>query len=132
LERWTLDAAVHQERGAGAASLGYEGQATFDPSETVALTAHLGWMRRPLEFRFDDSKAWSYGVRGDLRVPAADARFFAEVQRYDETRERDDAAELSWDQLRINLGATIAVGTGADQGSLHPAILRIPDARRPR
>ncbi|HXV86758.1 MAG TPA: hypothetical protein VD793_08675, partial [Gemmatimonadales bacterium] len=132
LARWTLDAAVHRERGTGAAALGYEAQATFDPSPRLALTAHGAWMRRPLEFRFDDSRTWTYGVRGDLRFPLTGARFYAEVQRYDETRAREDAARVSWDQLRLNLGATITVGSGADQRSLHPAILRIPDARRPQ
>ena len=131
VERWTFNAAVHQERGAGAASFGYEGQATFDPSSFLALTAHGARTRRPLEFRFDDSKAWSYGMRADLR-PRADTRIYADVQRYDETRERGDAAALSWNQVRINLGATFAVGSGADHRPLHPAILRIPDARRPR
>ena len=132
VERWTFGATAHQEHGPGAASLGWEGQATFDPSELLGLTAHVARMRRPLEYRFDDSKVWSYGLRTDVRVTSSDTRLYAEVSRYDETRERGDAAQLSWNQLRVNVGAMLTLGSGAESRPLHPAILRIPDARRPQ
>ncbi|HWP36209.1 MAG TPA: hypothetical protein VNL18_01525 [Gemmatimonadales bacterium] len=132
VDRWVFDAAAHQEHGPGAASLGYEGTVTWAPRDPMSLTAQVARVRRPLEYRFDDSKVWTYGVRADYRVAAGDTRFYAEVRRYDETRERDDAAQVPWDQLRIYLGATVAIGSGTKGQSLHPAILRIPDVRRPQ
>ncbi|MBI3982588.1 MAG: hypothetical protein HY337_06730 [Gemmatimonadetes bacterium] len=131
VDDWVFDAAAHQEHGPGVASLGYEGTATWAPADPVTLTAQVARVRRPLEYRFDDSKVWTYGLRADY-LTASDLRFYAEVRRYDETRERDDAAELSWDQLRIYLGATVVIGSGADARPLHPSILRIPDVRRPQ
>ena len=35
-------------------------------------------MRRPLEYRFDDSKVWSYGLRADVRMTSSDTRLYAE------------------------------------------------------
>jgi hypothetical protein len=132
LDNWVLDAAAHQEHGPGAASLGYEGTATWAPADRLSLTAQVARVRRPLEYRFDDSKVWTYALRGDYRLAGGDTRFYAEVRRYDESRERDDAARVSWDQLRIYLGATVTIGSGANGRPLHPAILRIPDVRRPQ
>ena len=133
LEGWTFDAAAHQELGPGAASLGYQAMAAYAPSGALTLAADASWMRRPLEYRFDDAKVWSYGIRADYLVnAAADKRISVDVRRYDETRERDDSAQLSWNQFRINVAATLTFGSGADRKSLHPSILRIPDVRRSR
>jgi hypothetical protein len=132
VDNWVFDAAAHQEHGPGAASLGYEGTATWAPREPVTLTAQVARVRRPLEYRFADSKVWTYSLRADYALAAADTRLYAEVRRYDETRERDDAAQLDWDQLRVSVGATVVIGSGTSGRSLHPAILRIPDVRRPQ
>ena len=43
-----------------------------------------------------------------------------------------DAANLSWSQLRLNLGAVLEFGSGSDTRRLHPAILRVPEGRRPQ
>jgi hypothetical protein len=129
LSSWTFDATYHVETGPGAASLGFEGSATFRPTRTLVVIAHTSWMKRPLEFRFDDSRVLSYGLRVDYRLKSA-ARFYAEARRYDELRQRPDAAQLDWDQFRFNLGATLDFGSGSGRRGLHPAILRIPDRRR--
>lgn len=129
----TIDAVAHQELGPAAASLGYEGTATVAPMPGLTVSALTSWMRRPLEYRFDDAKVWTYGARAAYAVGGnADRRLFLDIRRHDETRERADAAELSWDQLRISGGITINLGSGADRRSLHPSILSLPDVPRSR
>ncbi|MFQ6045740.1 MAG: hypothetical protein ACE5PT_05180 [Gemmatimonadales bacterium] len=126
---WVFQFGHHVEHGPGAASLGWEGLVAFRPESSLGILAHGSWMKRPLEYRFDDAKVVSYGLRADYRYSSR-LTAFAEARRYDELRRRDDAAQLDWDQLRLYLGATVAFGSGADTGGLHPAILRIPDSRR--
>jgi hypothetical protein len=129
LEKWTFRGDYHVESGAGASSLGWETGVTFEPVPLFAATADVSRLVRPLEYRFSDSEVLSYALRLDAR-PRNDVRLYAEARRYDETRRRDDAAQFDWDQLRVNLGATVTFGFGADHRGLHPAILRIPDGRR--
>lgn len=131
LPSWTFDAGYHVETGPGAASLGFAGGATFQPDPALAVTGHVSRLRRPLEYRFSDSEVWSFGLRLDYQ-PAAELRLNAEARVYDESRRRDDAGRVDWDQLRVNFGATIALGSAIGSRSLHPAILRIPDVERPR
>lgn len=131
LRQWTFDAAYHAETGPGAASLGFEGGVAFRPDPAFAASAHVSRLQRPLEFRFNESKIWSYGVRLDY-APTPAVRFGAEIRRYDETRDRDDAGRLEWNQLRVNVGATFVFGSSITSGGLHPAILRIPDVGRSR
>jgi hypothetical protein len=129
LSAWTFDGTYHVETGPGAASLGIEGSATFRPNDALVVVAHASWMKRPLEFRFNDSRILSYAIRTDFR-PVGAVRLYAEARRYDELRRRADAARLDWSQFRLNLGATLDFGSGAGVRGLHPAILRVPDRRR--
>ncbi len=131
LAAWTFQAGYYIDKGVGGRALGFDGTTTFEPIPALHITAHAEHLKRPLEFRFDDARVWSYGLRADYETRAG-VRLNAEVRRYDETRERDDAARLDLDQWRVNLGFTIVLGSSADVRRLHPAILRIPEGRRAR
>ena len=101
------------------------------PKKLFSLTVHGGYLLRPLEYRWNDSKVWTLGFRGDLQL--RDQLYLnAEAIRYDETRNRPDAAAFSWDQTRINLGVTLVFSSQMKTRGLHPAILRIPETRRSR
>ncbi len=91
------------------------------------MTARVTRLERPLEFRFDEANVWAYGVRARYRPADAVSVSFG-LRQYDETRERPDAARFDWDQLRVEAGVTLFLGSGADTPirDLHPAILRIP------
>lgn len=128
---WTVFGEYHADFGPGAASLGFEGGVSVQPIEEFAATALVGTLQRPLEFRFDDAKVWTYGFRVDYQ-PHAAVGLLLEVHRYDEVRRRPDAARLDWDQVRVNAGVRFVFGSGGSEGGLHPAILRIPDVPRTR
>ncbi|MBI2616221.1 MAG: hypothetical protein HYW52_11225 [Gemmatimonadetes bacterium] len=128
---WSFDAGYQREVGPGASSQGYEVAATYRPMSAPLVTAEAARMVRPLEYRFDDARLWSYGLRLDYQA-AQGLRLTADARGYSEERQRDDAANLSWSQLRLNVGAIIEFGSGSDSRRLHPAILRIPEGRRPR
>ncbi len=128
---WSLNAGYEREIGPGASSQSYEAAATYRPSGTLLVTADGSRMVRPLEYRFDDARLWSYGLRLDYEA-APGLRLTADARGYREERQRDDAANVSWSQLRFNLGAIIEFGSSSDTRRLHPAILRIPEGRRPK
>ena len=128
---WAFDAAYEREFGPGAASQSYELAATYRPSGALLVTVDGARMVRPLEYRFNDARLWLYGVRLDYEA-AQGLRLTGDVRGYSEERQRDDAANLSWSQLRFNLGAIIEFGSSSDSRRLHPAILRIPEGRRPQ
>lgn len=127
LERWTLTGEYHAEQGPGAGAIGFETAATYQFDETLAATARLGTLKRPLEFRVDDASVWVFGLRIDYH-PVDQVRLNLELQQYDETRRRPDAARFEWNQFRLHAGMTLTLGSGADARSLHPAILAIPEA----
>jgi hypothetical protein len=120
----------HVEDGVGASAVGYGGRVMYRGVERVTATIHGGYLLRPLEFRFSDARLFAFGLRLDGE-PAPGVRATVELVRYDETRDRPDAARLEWGQWRVNAGLTLSVGS-ADRGrGLHPAILRIPERRAP-
>ncbi|NIN09961.1 MAG: hypothetical protein GTN62_00960 [Gemmatimonadales bacterium] len=131
LPGWTLSGGYHVQQGVGASSRGFNARATFEPRRDLTVSAHGGFLDRPLEYRFADAEVWTYGLRIDFE-PTSGVRLNAEAYRWDETRERDDAAQIDWDFVRVNVGLTLLFGSGADRPRLHPAILRIPERRRPR
>jgi len=92
---------------------------------------HAGHLLRPLEYRWNDSKVWSYGFRGDFQLRN---QFFLNlaVMRYNESHDRPDAAAFSWDQTRISAGLTMVFSSTMRSRGIHPAILRIPETRRSR
>ncbi|MDH3457276.1 MAG: hypothetical protein OER90_10590, partial [Gemmatimonadota bacterium] len=128
----TLSADYHAEFGPGASSHGWHGRAFYTPSQLpFSVTAHGGYFLRPLEYRFNDAKVWTLGLRGDLRL--RDQLFLnGEVIRYREKRERPDAAQVDWSHTRLNVGLTVVLSSGMSTRGVHPAILRIPETRRSR
>lgn len=131
IRNFVFDGSYDLTFGPGASGRGLRGQIVYRAHRLVTVSAHGGYLSRPLEFRFDDATVWSYGARVDAR-PTAGLSVNAEVVLYNETRERPDQAQFDWNQPRINIGATLVFGSGSDSRGLHPAILRIPDARRSR
>jgi hypothetical protein len=129
--RFTMDLNYRAQSGAGASVSGWDGRVTYHYRQLGSLSLHGGHMLRPLEYRYEESKVWSYGLRADITI-LPQLRLMAEAIRYDEDRERPDASSFSWNYTRLNLGASWTFASGADQRSLHPAILRIPEARRSR
>lgn len=128
---WAFDAGYEREFGPGAASQSSALAATYRPTSTLLVTVDGARMARPLEYRFDDARLWVYGLRLDYEA-ARGLRLVGDARGYSEERQRDDASGLSWSQLRFNLGAVIEFGSGSDTRRLHPAILRIPEGRRPQ
>jgi hypothetical protein len=128
LEDWRFDGGYWVDKGIGSRSVGYEGLVTYSLTETTLITGHAEWLQRPLEFRFNDTDVRSYALRVDHHTVAG-LRINAELRRYDEVRQRPDAARLSWDQWRLNLGLSFTFGTDIRGGGIHPAILRIPEGR---
>jgi hypothetical protein len=124
---WSLAAGLHRELGPGAGSLGFRGGVTFDPSDALSLAAHASLLERPLEFRFSDAKVWSYGADADY-VASDRLRLAVGFTLYHEDRRRPDAAQFDWGQVRLRLGATFFLSSGAENG-IHPAILRVPPGR---
>jgi hypothetical protein len=128
---WSFDLGYEREIGPGASSQSLEAAATYRPSVGLLVTVDGARMVRPLEYRFNDARLWSYGLRLDYEA-ARGLRLTADARGYNEERQRDDAANLSWSQMRFNLGAIIEFGSSSDSRRLHPAILRIPEGRRPQ
>jgi hypothetical protein len=128
---WSFDAGYERAIGPGASSQSIEAAATYRPSSALLVTVDGARMVRPLEYRFNDAHLWSYGLRIDFEA-AQGLRLTADARGYSEERQRDDAANLSWSQMRFNLGAIIEFGSSSDSRRLHPAILRIPEGRRPQ
>ncbi|KPJ96185.1 MAG: hypothetical protein AMS18_01400 [Gemmatimonas sp. SG8_17] len=128
LRAWRFEAGHWVDEGTGSRSVGYEGLVTFTPTEALSVTGHAERLQRPLEFRFNEADVRSYALRFDYRTVGG-VRLNAEVRRYDEVRQRSDAARLSWDQWRLNAGLSFDFGTTPRGGGLHPAILRIPEGR---
>lgn len=131
LKDWAFDVSYDRDIGPGASSQGVSGTVTYRPVDALLVSLNGGHMQRPLEFRFDDSRLWSYGVRLDYQA-APGLRLTADALGYSEERQRPDAGQFSFNQLSVNLGATLVFGSGSDSRRLHPAILRIPDVRRPQ
>ena len=121
-------ASLWREFGPGAASLGYEGAATFRMRKSISMTAAFSWMRRPLELRFDEAKVASSLARLTW-TPRSRFRASADIQWIDEERERPDAAAFDWSHWQAALATTFEFdsGTGAE---IPPAILRIPELPR--
>ena len=124
--QWSISAGWHRALGPGAGSLGYRSAVVWSPSTQWVVSVNGSMLERPLEFRFNDAKVWVYGA--DVRyAPSTRLRFGVSATRYDENRRRPDAAQFDWNQLRLNVTASVMLSS-ADVG-LHPAILSIPKRR---
>ena len=128
----TVGGDYHAEFGPGASSHGWNARAIYaSPQLPFSVTAHGGYTLRPLEYRFNDTKIWTLGFRGDLKL--RDQLFLnGEVIRYREKRERPDAAQFDWSHTRLNVGLTVVLSSSGAGRGIHPAILRIPETRRSR
>ena len=130
LAHWIFDLGLHRELGPGAGSVGYQAGATFLPATRWSVSTQASLLERPLEFRFDDAKLWTFGANVHYR-PSDRLRLGLSATRYDEARRRPDAAQFEWNQLRLHFDATLFLSSAAGP-ALHPAILRIPERRGPR
>lgn len=126
LEDWTFSGGYSVDKGPGSRSIGLDGRITFHPTRSISLSAHASQLTRPLEFRFSDATVFTQGLRGDYHS-AAGVSFYAEVRRYDERRDVGVPEHLEWKQFRLNVGATLQLGSALRSRGLHPAILRIPE-----
>lgn len=128
LESWRFQGNYWVDKGPGSRSLGVDALATFAPTDNISVTGHVEQLTRPLEFRFNESDVWSYGLRLDYETTQG-IRLNGEVRRYEETRKQDGSYGFDWDQWRVNLGLSFTFGTDTRGSGIHPAILRIPEAR---
>lgn len=128
---WSFDLGYERDIGPGASSQSLDAAATYRVNPALLVTVDGARMVRPLEYRFDDARLWSYGLRIDYEATQG-LRLIGDARGYSEDRNRPDQAALSWSQLRLNLGASVEFGSGSDTRRLHPAILRVPEGRRPR
>ena len=78
---------------------------------------------RPLEFRWDESKVFWYGLAAVVR-PSDRIQMTFNVTDTHEDRERPDAAAIDWNQLRASARITLLFGSGADHFRLPPAVRR--------
>jgi hypothetical protein len=122
---WSVGAGLHQEHGPGASSLGYQARVAVDAARGLTVAALGSWLERPLEFRYSDAEVASFGLEADWR-PTPRLRFTAKLRRFDEARNRPDAAAFEWDQLRVGLGATLLFDSVPGL-SIPPAVWRIPE-----
>jgi hypothetical protein len=132
LKRFVLDATYAAQFGPGASSQGVNGRLTVDIVPQLSVTAHGGYLERPLEYRFWDAKVYSYGARLDAQpIPGIIAN--VGIVGYDEKRERPDALQSDWNHVRLSAGLTFVFGSsGSRDRGLHPSILRIPEMRGSR
>jgi hypothetical protein len=118
-DRWTLDAGLRTEFGPGASSQALEGGASFAPRDGWRLSARLGSVERPLEFRFSESKVRWYSLVGDVRL-SNQWRLATDVAWFAEERARPDAAAFDFDQFRVSTRLVLTLGSDADR--LPPAV----------
>lgn len=121
----TIDAGYYLELGPGAGAGGFDGAVLYAPDERLRVSIHASMLERPLEFRFNESSLRAFGLDVEFR-PSARLRIGADVSRYDETRDRPDAAAVDWDQFRATTRLTVLLGSAADQARLPPAVRRMP------
>ncbi len=128
---WSFDATYERGLGPGASSQTIEAAATYRPTNGLLVTVDGARLARPLEYRFDDVRLWSYGLRLDYEA-ARGLRLIGDARGVSEDRRRDDAGALSWNQLRLDVGVSLELASGSDTRRLHPVILRMPEGRRPQ
>lgn len=125
---WLVDLGYHQQFGPGAASKGWDGAVTYTPTARVTLTAHGNSLERPLEYRYDESHLVTLGLDGEIAA-SDNVRIAVTATRYDEDRQRPDAAAFEWDQLRLGARVVLLFSSGADRAALPPARARRPAGR---
>jgi len=119
-DAWSLDGGYRYERGVGSAERNIEGGVIWRSGDRVTLRAEVAALIRPLELRFSESHARWYALSGDLSLGPR-WRLASDLVWVDESRERPDAAAVSWDQLRVSTRLVLTLGSDAD---------RLPPGRR--
>ena len=126
LDDWTFSGGYKVDKGPGSRSIGLDGRVTYKPTRSFSVSAHAAQLSRPLEFRFSDATVFTQGLRADYWMPTG-VRLYAEVRRYDERRDVGVPEHLEWKQFRLNVGATLQLGSSTQSRGLHPAILQVPE-----
>ena len=114
-----VDADLHREFGVGAYANSEQGSVTWVPGTGWTFSFNGGHLRRPLDYRYDVARLWWVGVGIDRRVSDR-LRLGFTADRYDEARQRPDAAGASWDQARLAVRASWLFVSGADRLPLPP------------
>ncbi len=120
---WDLAGGIHAELGPGASSRGFDARATRRFGPDMHLSVEGGRLERPLEFRFDEATVYWVGADAEARL-ADRWRFGVQVARYNEARDRPDAAAFDWNQVRLNARITVQLGSETDRAWLPPRIGR--------
>lgn len=126
--RWTVEAGLRAEFGPGSSSRTVDGAVSYAPTEALFLSARIGALDRPLEFRFTDARLNWASLTGDLKI-SDQFRLVADLGWFEDRRRRPDAAGFDLSQLRASTRLVVSIGSSADR--LPPAVRR-PAAERPR
>lgn len=121
---WQAQLGYQNEFGPGAAASGWDGNVTFAPSARYSVMVYGSTLSRPLEYRWDQSVVNLYGLQASV-VARENLTLAFTVARYDEDRERPDAASFEWDQIRFGAKA-IMTFSSADRLPLPKAITNRP------
>ena len=121
---WQAQLGYQDEFGPGASASGWDGSITFAPSSRYSVMAYGSSLSRPLEYRWDQSVVHLYGLQASIAA-RENMTFAFTVARYDENRERPDAASFEWDQLRFG-AKVIMTFSSADRLPLPKAISNRP------
>ncbi len=121
---WQAQLGYQNEFGPGAASSGWDGSVTFAPTGKYSIMAYGSSLSRPLEYRWDQSVVMLYGVQASV-VARENVTVAFTMARYDENRERPDAASFEWDQVRFG-AKVIMTFSSADRLPLPKAISNRP------
>ena len=119
-----VQAGYQNEFGPGASSSGWDGSVTFAPTGKYSIMVYGNSLSRPLEYRWDQSVVLVYGMQASV-VARDNVSVAFTMARYDENRQRPDAASFEWDQIRF--GAKVVMTfSSADRLPLPKAITNRP------
>ena len=120
---WYGGADYQREFGPGAASNGWSLNLSWQPSGRFAGSAAVGRQVRPLEFRYNQNALSWVSLQADVR-PNERLRLRASATRYNEDRQRPDAAAFDWKQVRLVASISWVFGSGGDGRVLPPPVRR--------
>lgn len=123
--RLAAGASYFLELGPGAGAGGLEGSLKYRASEELTVALNGSYLRRPLELRFEESTLRTLEAQVDYRVSSR-VILGAELARYEENRDRPDAAAVTWDQFRIATRVSVVLRRAAGRAGLPAAVLRMP------
>jgi len=121
---WQVQLGYENEFGTGASSSGWDGNVTFSPNGKYSIMAYGNSLSRPLEYRWDQSVVQVYGMQASV-VARDNLTVALTMARYNEDRQRPDAASFEWDQIRFGAKAVMTFSS-ADRLPLPKAITNRP------